>query len=106
MDKINGFECVCRSNFTGITCEQSAKVCSLTSCGFADDCVDDPVTGLPLCVCRSGYTQGKRAVSWLCVSVALAILRVRGVCFQCVSVALVRDVCFCYVCLLLWLYSG
>ncbi|KAK7506491.1 hypothetical protein BaRGS_00001966, partial [Batillaria attramentaria] len=58
-DLINGFECSCRANFTGTTCELPEKRCSLTSCGQADSCIDDPITGLPLCVCSTGYTQGE-----------------------------------------------
>ncbi|XP_070188097.1 uncharacterized protein [Littorina saxatilis] len=58
-DKVNGFECACRANFTGDRCELPVKLCAGVSCGIADSCVDDAVTGLPLCVCRSGYTQGE-----------------------------------------------
>lgn len=58
-DHINGFSCSCRANFTGTTCEQPQRLCAFTSCGKADTCIDDPITGLPLCVCNTGYTQGK-----------------------------------------------
>ncbi|XP_076452127.1 uncharacterized protein LOC143287751 [Babylonia areolata] len=59
VDKVDGFECQCHPNFTGQRCQNPAKHCITTSCGVSDDCIDDPVTGLPMCICRIGYTQGE-----------------------------------------------
>lgn len=58
-DLINGFICSCRANFTGTQCELPVQSCNMAQCGTFDNCKNDPLTGLPICICSYGYSQGR-----------------------------------------------
>ncbi|XP_041364067.1 uncharacterized protein LOC121379488 [Gigantopelta aegis] len=53
-----GFDCVCNDGFTGDTCESPLRTCAATGCGNSVNCVNDPITGLPRCLCNHGYSLG------------------------------------------------
>ncbi|KAK3789280.1 hypothetical protein RRG08_001670 [Elysia crispata] len=74
VDGVTSYSCQCLPGFSGTNCQDPSYFCSsgLTGarCENAFSCENDYRTGLSMCVCSPGYTQGQYCTSGLAYGIA------------------------------------